>query len=352
MPASSLRGDLALSAGFFAANQLFEAALVHGLGHSHIDLVRWDASWFSRIVASGYDTAPWDGTRGDHANWAFFPMFPLLATALKWVGGLPAEAAVLIAGKLCFLAAIFAFVRFMRAHAADVRPAVAAGVASFQPCAIYGSVGYSEPLFLALTCAFFLAMKRGAVLTSGAIGALLGATRVVGLAAGAAWVVAAWRGTLPWNLRSFVGLLLLPLGVAVFMLHLHVRTGDALAFLHVQTAWDRFPGNPVTVVAGGLGGDGMQLYYALTALAALAAPILLIRRRQPELAAFSWFCTLVPLTTSLVAMPRFVWWQAPLLLLVALLAGHRKFWIVLLPVGVVGLLLMYVVWFADHVFVV
>lgn len=351
-PASPAHSDFGWSAAFFAANQLLEASMLLAMGFAPMDLLRWDAEWFCQIVGSGYDTAPWAGPRGEYANWAFFPLFPLLAALLKLATGLSPEVAVLVTGKLCFLAAIFAFVRFTRVFAPAVRPAVAAGVAAFQPCAIYGSVGYSEALFLLLTCSFFLALKNRATLSAGALGALLGATRVVGLGAGLAWIVAVVRGEIPWNQRTAVAFLLLPFGLAVFMVLLYLRTGDALAFLHIQTAWGRLPANPAAVVAEGLLGDGMQMYYAITAMAALAAPLFLVRRGQFELAAFSWFGTLVPLSTSLVAMPRFVWWQAPLLLLVALMANHKRVWIVLLPLGVVAVLLMYILWFSGHEFVV
>lgn len=236
----------------------------------------------------------------------------------------------------------------LRMSGPQLQPALAA----FQPCALYGSVGYSEPLFLFLSCGFFIALKQRATLTAGALGALLGATRVVGLAAGTAWIVAVCRRELPWNMRTAVGFLLLPLGLAIFMVFLHERCGDALAFLHVQTAWGRVPGNPASVVVHGLLGEGMQMYYAFTALAALAAPLWLVRSGRPELAAFSWFCTIVPLCSSLVAMPRFVWWQAPILLLVTLLANHKRIWVLLLPLGITGLLLMYVMWFMNHEFVV
>lgn len=341
---------------FFGANQLIEAAFLFHSGLSPVQMVRWDAGWYSRIVDNGYNIEPSSGPRGEYANWAFFPVFPVVAWLLKMSSGASPGLSVLLTGKLCFFAAMLAFVRFVRDYAPGVPPAVAAGTIALQPYAIYGNTGYSEPLFLLLTCVFFIALKQNAFLSSGAIGACLGATRLVGLASVPAYLVAAWRRGLPSapqaSSRFLLGLLLLPLGLSLFMVFLHWRTGDALAFLHVQTAWDRFPRNPAGVLLDGFREDSLRQYWAITALAALGAPIWLVRKGHPELAAFSWTCTLLPLSTSLVAMPRFVWWQAPLLMLLAAVSSYRRLWIVLWPAGIYGLLAMYRGWFSGHNFVV
>jgi hypothetical protein len=121
------------------------------------------------------------------------------------------------------------------------------------------------------------------------------------------------------------------------MLFLHARMGDALAFLHVQKAWGRTLGNPLATIAEGLQGPALAQYLAVSSILALAAPILLWRWKRHDMAAFSWCCTLVPLATGLVSMPRFIWWQAPLLLLVAGLLAWRNAWLLLLPVFVAAL---------------
>ena len=51
------------------------------------------------------------------------------------------------------------------------------------PYAIYGNVGYTEPMFLMLTCACFVALHAEKHVWAGCAGALLGAVRFAGMAA-------------------------------------------------------------------------------------------------------------------------------------------------------------------------
>ena len=46
---------------------------------------QFDCSWFLSIADIGYDTFPHGLTTGHAANWAFFPLFPLLG---HWLGAL------------------------------------------------------------------------------------------------------------------------------------------------------------------------------------------------------------------------------------------------------------------------
>jgi hypothetical protein len=335
----------------FSVNQLADFALLRAVGHRHADLLRWDAGWYARVARDGYEAAPQETSDDNMKKSAFFPLFPALARVTGAVTGMPLGWAGGLAGRLCFLAAIILFTAFVRDHQPGVHPAVSASVAALQPYAIYGNTGYTEPLFLAMSCAFFLLLRRRKFLRAGLAGALLTATRFVGLAALPAYAVACWRdrraGRGPADATRLAGFLLIPLGLALFMLLLHMETGDALAFMHVQRAWGRHGANPVDWLVAGFAGDAALRYWAATGLAALILPLLLARRGWWELAVFSWSCTLAPLCTGVLSMPRFVWWQAPMLLLVALAASHRRVWPWLLALSLAGLAAAYVAWFSG-----
>lgn len=325
--------------------------MLHSIAKSRSDIPAWDTLWYASIISGGYDriskvedpgpVPPRADRKGSSANWAFFPLFPLLARLPHAVFGLAPPMAAVFAGKVCFFLSIVAFMEFVRRYKPDLNPAFAAMTVSMNPYAIYGNVGYTEPLFLLLTCLFFIQLDRGNNILAGTTGAFLTATRFVGLSSMAAYAVAnavpMFSGRGKPDAKILLGLLLIPLGLACFMLFLHYRMGDALAFLHVQRAWARAVGNPFETLLNGLAGGPLNRYLAWSSIAALAAPVVLLRARQFELAVFSWCCTLIPLATGLVSMPRFIWWQAPLLLLVASFLAWRKAWIVLLPVFIAGL---------------
>jgi hypothetical protein len=148
------------------------------------------------------------------------------------------------------------------------------------------------------------------------------------------------------------GLLLLPLGTALFMAYLHALTGDALAFSHVQRAWGRVPQNPLGYVLAGMTGSPINQLRVGMVMMAGAMLLWLCWRRQWALAAFTLVCTALPLTTGLWAMPRYIWWQAPVMFVVA--SGIRRFrlgWAYLV-IGSALSAFMYVSWFAGKAFVV
>jgi len=342
----------------FLANQSAEFAALSSLSKKHADAPGWDAGWYAEIIRRGYDPAskverPFAASAGLHpkhdaANWAFFPLFPTLARPFGAIFGLSATVAAVTAGKIFFYLAIIAFVELSRRYRPDIHPAIPAMVAGLNPYSFYANVGYTEPLFLLLTSIFFIELHRHRYVGAGLAGALLTASRFVGLSAALAYAVACVIKA-PASARKsretrLLGFLMIPLGVACFMLFLHWRTGDALAFLHVQRAWGRSPNNPIETLAIGLTSGIIHQYFSLSSIAALVAPLVLVRQRHYELATFSWICTLAPLSTGLLSMPRFIWWQAPLLLLVSGVFAWRKSWLLLLPVFLVALVITTRLW--------
>lgn len=346
---------IAISVAFFALNQLIEIVMISTKGVSYTSLCYWDCHWYKSILDHGYDLKPHAHERGDAANWAFFPVFPLIAHGVKLLTGASAELALILTGKLLFLLAIPAFVKLCMVHDRSASPAVCAAVAALNPYAVYGGTGYTESAFLLLSCLSLIFLKQRRYILSGLCGGILSGVRVVGLALGFAYVIfAAPHALREPNARGriLLGLLLIPLGLALFMLFLHALMGDALAFSHVQRAWSRQPQNPFTVLIYGYSNEPKVLaFYANIALA-FAAIAYQMWKRNYELAAFSLCCTLLPLSTGLWAMPRYVWWQAPVLMAVADFASIGRLAYVIIPLFAAGLAFMYHAWLRGMNFIV
>ena len=157
-------------------------------------------------------------------------------------------AALVVTIKIVFILAIFAFTKFGVEYQPRLNPLILAGVAALNPYSIYGSAGYTESSFLLFSCRFFIAVGRRNFVLAGLFGGILTSVRLVAGAAGFAYLAMIWKARK--NLRELslaqiaLGLLLLPLGVALFSAFLYFKTGDALAFLDVERAWDRVAGNP------------------------------------------------------------------------------------------------------------
>ncbi|MFO1417707.1 MAG: hypothetical protein U1E83_03475 [Methylotetracoccus sp.] len=108
------------------------------------------------------------------------------------------------------------------------------------------------------------------------------------------------------------------------MLHLHATVGDALAFAHVQTAWGRQPGNPIEVLLGGFHVPPTQdTWFAIIVTVALALSIVGWRHWRYAETLLLGGGVLVPLSTSLFSMPRYVFSLFPFYVLLALSLSAR-----------------------------
>jgi len=353
----------------FLLNQALEYSLLRSAEADYRVLCGWDCGWYAGVAERGYDLQPHAHPRGDAANWAFFPAFPLTAAAVAAIADISTPMALVVTAKIFFLLAIFAFVKFAQVWAPAVPSWLAAAVVGLHPYALYGNVGYTESMFLLFSCLGLYALGRQQFVAAGAGGAVLSAVRPVGVFIVIPLLIAGLRrfpeAHPQERLRILLGAMLVPLGLSLFMIHLHRVTGDALAFSHVQIAWDRVPGNPLGHLLAGLRGvEPLPRLWAFMSLVALLMVAALFFRRQYELASFSLIATLVPLSTGLLAMPRYLWWQAPLLLLMAQWLSLRliswptrphievKVWMIALPLSVWGCITMVQAWINGEWFVV
>jgi Gpi18-like mannosyltransferase len=336
----SWREAMLIALALFALHQLVQGAVQLYLDKKLLDWCLFDCYWYSN-VALGYDATPTFHDKRDAADWAFFPLFPLLARAFNMVTGVPVLLSLVVTSKLCFLAAITVFIRYCSLLESRLNPWITGSVLALTPYSIYADAGYSESLFLLSSLLALLALHNRRYVQAGIWGALLSATRVVGGGFGFAFVVFVlqrWRSERNRWLDIVLGLSLVPLGLALFMAHLYFKTGDALAFSHIQVAWNRVPQNPLNYLEIFNWYYGFHLGFGLFALAWLCY------RRHYPLAMFALVATLLPLTTGLWAMPRYIWWQAPLLVVAAEVCHWRGLWRLWLPLLVLGLIFTNVAW--------
>ena len=301
----------------------------------------WDCTWYANIVEHGYQAYPetlnFGGPAGI-ANWAFFPAYPLLVAAVQRLSGAPPALLGMLVSSLLTLGAVLVarplFGTERRAYL------LFAAFLLVGPFSFYFSILYSESLFLLATVLAFRLLQRGKFVAAGLAGALLSATRTVGVLFVFALLVAA-VGELrhrPWReaVRRpdvLLGLLLAPAGLFAFMAWLYFTTGDALAFAHIQRAWDREMVNPALALWAALASPMGQVreapLLALASLAGLALTALLAIRRDVPAAIFCALCLGLALTQGVESMLRFVAALAPLgIMLCRLLAARRwLFWL-------------------------
>ena len=212
---------------------------------------------------------------------------------------------------------------------------------AFSPFSLYLAVPYTEALYNALSLGAVLLACRRRWLACGLCLALLTATRSTGALVAPAIVAVAWKlgvwsgarrnGLNEETTRFLLCLLLLPLGLMVYMAFLASHTGDALAFVHAQTAWGREFGEPFSrILSGVFGDDGRDRYNAVCAVFGLVAAVFLWRLNAAPFgrpaAIFLLLTILIAASSGILSLARFVWatWP-PYLLLGAWLGRASKF---------------------------
>jgi Mannosyltransferase (PIG-V) len=208
-------------------------------------LFHWDALWYARIVAHGYDYAP-----GTQSSVAFFPLLPMAIYALRALTGSgTAFAGFLITNTCLFVSAVL----LRRIAQLDFFPPSRVPERSLWflllcPMTFFHSAVYTESLFLMFSLGAILFARKRQWLGAGICGAMLTATRTNALLI---LVPLLWEAFAPSaksenreaNDRGISAsrwwLLLVPSGLVAYSVYLFTRFGDPLAFLRVQAAFHR-----------------------------------------------------------------------------------------------------------------
>ena len=297
----------------FLLQQLIEFYILSDLGKNYSDLCRFDCVWYRSIIDRGYDSPEVDTLK--EKNYAFFPLLPLLVAIFSTGSAL----SLIITSKIFFFLAIFAFIKFCKKFIPEISILVTGSVVTFNPYAIYANSGYTESLFLFFTCSCFYLMKQKRYLFFGVSGAFLSATRLVGISMVLSYFIFTLKEFLsaryPQKIKIILAGLMLTSGLLAFMLFLHFHTGNFLIFIDSSKAWGRHISNPITHILFRLKHYDL---FALFSIGALSACAYLFATKRYELAIFSVLCTMIPLSSGLlVSMPRYIWFQAPILLVLA-----------------------------------
>lgn len=197
----------------------------------------WDGGWYQIIATTGYEYV----NDGKHHPVAFFPLLPLLSRAVMTLG-LPFEVAGTLVNNLAFFGAlvlVYAWVEELHGKSA-ARWTTAA--LAWCPFSLYGTVIYTEGLFLLLSTAALRAFDKRQHKSAALWGALATATRSTGVALIPAFLLVSWRERRPPI--AYIASLAVGGGLFLYSLYCGLRFGDPLAFVHVQRAWGVSPGFP------------------------------------------------------------------------------------------------------------
>jgi hypothetical protein len=222
-------------------------------------LVQHDSYWFMNIVDRGYQTIvpPIDHKVMEVSNVAFFPAYPAIAAAFRYVLKISTGTSLLITAQLAAWAFWSYFFLFCRRW--NISPALqicGALLIAAHPAAFFLIAAYSESLFLMALLGFIYwstAEGRSAKFLAAVHGIVMSATRIVGILCAAFPLVltffqTGWRRLLepmPWFRKEKPAMamtLLASLGALGFFTYSQLRWGHWDIYMLTQAAgWGIVP---------------------------------------------------------------------------------------------------------------
>lgn len=342
-----IRRDLLIVLAAFVAGRLITLAVAalwlsldpEGGSSTIADaLCRWDCRWYIYTADKGYDAVPMHWARGDGANWAFFPLLPILMHAVSALLPVSTRTAGFLVANAAFLVAVVAFHVTARDLFGRAFARFAAVLLALWPFSIHATVPMSESVYWAAAVGTLMLARRDWWIAAGLAAAALSATRAVGVLGFLPLLVLAIQrhgfGALVTLRReaapAALALALSGLGLGLFMTHLWLKTGDALAFSHIQTSWGREFKAPWWMIVDELSPwrfapDAIlrNAAHLATVAAGLAVGLVLIRRRLWPEAVLVYATFAIALTAGgAMSLARFTGALFPLVLAVALLADR------------------------------
>jgi hypothetical protein len=213
----------------------------------------WDAYFFLHVAQFGYT---------DQGLAAFFPVYPALVHLVAWPLGQHYTLAALVVSWLCSWGAYYEFYRLAEREYGERKAKLALLFLACCPLSIFCFAPYSESVFLLVSIGAVERARAGRPWQAGLLGALGILSRPTGIllliplgwecARRSNWLKIAGRQVKITLDSSWLSLALIPAALAGYMLYLHLRTGNALAFLKGESLWQRhvtLPWNTVGLFA-------------------------------------------------------------------------------------------------------
>ena len=288
-----------------------------------------DALWYQRIASGGY--------RAGDPSAAFFPLFPMAARVLGWLGIGAVPAALLIA-QASFFGALVVLHALTRRELGEANARRAVRYLALFPTAFFFLSPFTESLFLLLALLAFWFARTGRWWWAAAPALLCGLTRSVGIVLAAALLAEAVQQYLAGDRRQLAGRLLAvaapAVGLGVYLLYWQSQ-GNLHAPMDVQAQWGKAWTLPHKTLwdAATLAWQ-YQSYWLLDLLvtlvplvAAIAGAVMRVLR--PSYVLYSLLSLVLPLTAEfpsrpLMSVPRYVAVLFPTAWVLAVLVERRR----------------------------
>lgn len=190
-------------------------------------LANWDGVAYTTIALQGYSTEPLS---------AFFPLFPLLIYLGTLIHLSPSQAGVLVSASSFFGTLMLLYIWTESKYGQDVAR-WATALMAWCPFSLFGTVVYTEGLFLLLTTTALKLFERHQYWLASLCGGLATATRLPGIVLSPTFLIIAFRERR--SLQAYAVALASCLGVISYSIYNWQVFGEPLRFIRVQEYWNR-----------------------------------------------------------------------------------------------------------------
>lgn len=333
---SFIRSGIFLVMFFSRIQAGYYEGLVHALKSSMDILFMWDSGWYLDIVENGYRLSQiTEGPMIGQANYAFFPLLPILTKILgiilfgnyKLVG-------LIITISTSFIVVIYLYKLVKLLYDKEKAISATQYLIVF-PTSFLLIAFLSESLFLALLCMTLYYSYKDNWKLAIVLAVLTTLTRSVGMFVGIPMLFAYFKNNFiggiikPRKLiqalfkPNILSLLLIPLSLIAFMLYISSITGNLFSIFSIQEAWGRYLTNPFRVLSLGIYGQGFNATFS-TMFALLCIILLLIGIRKVPIGIWimGFLFIFIPVVNSpnvfqLYSFPRYVLVVIPMYLILA-----------------------------------
>lgn len=192
----------------------------------------WDGKWYEKIALEGYEYGS-DPTQKYTVS--FLPLYSLLCSLVMRVG-IPFNIAGTVVNNVAFFGALLTLYIWVEEQYSPSVARWSTAVLAWFPFSLFGTVAYTEGLFLLSTTAALRAFDQRQYFWSVLWGSVATATRIFGVALLPAFLLTAWRERrAPIAYVSSLGVLG---GLLIFMIYCAFRFHDPLIIWHAQGPWE------------------------------------------------------------------------------------------------------------------
>ena len=219
-----------ISKVIFGIEYLFLVKYAGYNGEFFFNMCFADVGFYRQIIHDGYIKHI---AKGLPANWAFFPLFPMLVRSLM-IFGLPEISGIYLNQVFLFGSYIILFMYVQENYNLSIAK-LAILFLSFSSENIYFMTLYSESTYLFFSVLSIYLLSKNKLFWSSVCCGMLSANRFIGFA----MIVPIFFKSIQQHniLKTLLFCMISISGLLVFMIYFHFHVNDFLAFYHIQNVW-------------------------------------------------------------------------------------------------------------------